>query len=104
MQAWFAVHGALLRDMACQDAMWARAVEADAPTAEDSANDAAAPAREQFVQEFSTEGPARLQSQQSALDALAAERARQYRVTCEQVCCALCLVTHMVPSSISVLF
>ena len=80
------VHGPLLRDMACQEAMWSRAVAADSPTAEDAATAAASQAnKEEFVQEFSTEGPQRLQSQQAALDALAGERARQYKATCEQV-------------------
>lgn len=88
LQAWLSVHGPLLRDLACQEAMWSRAVAADSPTPEDPPTESAAPSeagKEEYVQEFSTEGPVRLRSQQAALDALAGERARQYRVACEQV-------------------
>lgn len=68
--------------------MWSRAVAADSPTPEDPPSESTAPSgagKEEYVQEFSTEGPVRLRSQQAALDALAGERARQYKATCEQV-------------------
>ena len=68
-----ATHAPLLCDLACQDAMWSRAVAADSPNPDDAASESSqtqAPGQEQFVQEFSAEGPARLQSQQAALDAL----------------------------------
>ena len=86
-----AVHAPLLCDLACQDAMWSRAVAADSPAHDDddAPSQAAQPnggsSKEQFVQEFSAESPARLQSQQATLDALAAERAHQYMVLCHQV-------------------
>ena len=85
-----AVHAPLLCDLACQDAMWSRAVAADSPTPDDDATPQAAQpdggsSQEQFVQEFSAESPARLQSQQATLDALAAERAHQYMMLCNQV-------------------
>ena len=80
----------MLQDLACQDAMWSRAVAADAPTPEESSasadsTTAAVPGKEQYVQEFSPEAPARVQSQLAALDALASERARHYRTLCKQV-------------------
>ena len=69
--------------------MWSRAVAADSPTPDDAPPQATQPpggsSQEQFVQEFSAESPARLQSQQATLDALAAERALQYMVLCNQV-------------------
>ena len=84
-----AIHAPLLCDLACQDAMWSRAVAADSPTPDDAPLPAAQPQRgsgqEQFVQEFSAESPARLQSQHATLDALAAERAHQYKTLCSQV-------------------
>lgn len=83
-----AVHAPLLRDMACQDAMWSRAVAADSPDPDDPLPQGAQPQgsrQEQFVQEFSSESPARVQSQQAALNALAAERAHQYKILCDQV-------------------
>lgn len=84
-----AVHAPQLCDLACQDAMWSRAVAADSPTPDDAPPQGAQPqgsGQEQFVQEFSAESPARLQSQQATLDALAAERAHQYQILCNQVC------------------
>ena len=83
-----AVHAPLMRDLACQDALWTRAVAADSPTPEEAASHNAQTqgmGQEHFVQEFSSESPARLQSQQDALDALSAERARQYKLLCDQV-------------------
>ena len=81
-----AVHAPLLCDLACQDAMWSRAVAADSPTPDDeAAQPQGGPSQEHFVQEFSAESPARLQSQQATLDALAAERAHQYKILCNQV-------------------
>ena len=65
-QAWMAVHAPLLRDLACQDAMWSRAVAADSPDPDAAPSQAAQPqgsGQEQFVQEFSAESPARVQSQ-----------------------------------------
>ena len=83
------VHAPLLGHLACQDAMWSRAVAADSPTPDDAPPQAAqlqgGSSQEQFVQEFSAESPARLQSQQATLDALAAERAHQYIMMCNQV-------------------
>ncbi|KAL0027199.1 hypothetical protein WJX77_002651 [Trebouxia sp. C0004] len=86
MEAWLSLHGPLLRDMACQEALWSRAVAADAPTPDEANSSAAAPSearREQFVQEFTADAPARLQSQQATLDALSVERSRQYKVMCD---------------------
>ncbi|KAL0030048.1 hypothetical protein WJX79_003167 [Trebouxia sp. C0005] len=86
MEAWLSIHGPLLRDMACQEALWSRAVAADAPTPDEANSSAAAPSeakREEFVQEFSADAPVRLQSQQATLDALSAERSRQYKVMCD---------------------
>jgi len=80
------LHGPLLRDMASQEALWSRAVAADAPTPDEANSSAAAPSeasREKFVQEFSADAPARLQSQQATLDALSVERSRQYKVMCD---------------------
>ena len=72
--------------MACQEALWSRAVAADATTPDEANSSAAAPSearREEFVQEFTAEAPVRLQSQQATLDALSGERSRQYKVMCE---------------------
>ena len=86
VQAWFAVHGPLLRGMACQDALWCRVVAADAPTAEDAGEPATQDSgKEQFVQEFTLEDRTKLQSDQANLNALTVERGRQYFAVCEQV-------------------
>lgn len=98
-----AVHAPLLRDLACQDAMWSRAVAADSPDPDDAPPQAAQPqgsGQEQFVQEFSAESPARVQSQQAALDALAAERAHRYKTLCHQVCFFSQLLNQSVRHSI----
>lgn len=88
VQAWFAVHGPLLRGMACQDALWSRVVAADAPAADDTVPGEPAnqdSGREHFVQEFTLEDRTKLQSDQTTLNALAVERGRQYFAVCEQV-------------------
>ena len=89
--------------MACQDAMWSRAVAADAPAPEEASSGTSAtqpePGKEQFVQEFSAEGPVRVQSQQAALHALSEERARQYKVMCEQVGTSNCAFTSCIDLS-----
>lgn len=86
LQAWLSLHGPLLRDMACQEALWSRAVAADAPTPDEANSSAAVPSearREEFVQEFTADAPVRLQSQQATLDALSVERSKQYKGMCE---------------------
>ncbi|KAL0047867.1 hypothetical protein WJX82_001975 [Trebouxia sp. C0006] len=86
MEAWLSLHGPLLRDMACQEALWSRAVAADAPTPDEANSSAAVPSearREEFVQEFTADAPVRLQSQQATLDALSVERSKQYKGMCE---------------------